>query len=220
MLIPRGLINYRSGMSIPAPESTACWSNLDPEEKRGRLLRAAGKVFATEGLDAPMHAIAAAAGAGIGSVYRQFPSKRDLLAALVVERLQNAEDGAKEALASAAGPWRALTAFLWTLAERQAGDHVFGEAMATVSEDPAVRRALESTTETLEQLLAAARAEGRLRADATTLDLRLLFAATRAAGALESGAWRRMLELGIDALEANAGPPRSRTARGSQVQSG
>ncbi|HEV2924516.1 MAG TPA: TetR family transcriptional regulator [Solirubrobacteraceae bacterium] len=197
-------------MSIPSPESTAGWANLDPEEKRRRLLRAAGEVFARDGLDAPMPAIAAAAGAGIGSVYRQFRSKRDLLAALVVERLTDVEDGAKDALASAVGPWAALTAFLWKLAERQAGDHVFAEAMATVSEDPAVRRALESTTETLERLLGAARAEGRLRADATTLDLRLLFAATRAASELESGAWRRMLELGIDALEAGA-----RARRGS-----
>jgi AcrR family transcriptional regulator len=160
-----------------------------------------------------MPAIAAAAGAGIGSVYRQFPSKRDLLAALVVERLEDAEDGANDALASAAGPWAALTALLWALAERQAGDDVFGEAMATVSEDPAVRRAFEGTTDTLERLLAAARAEGRLRADATTLDLRLLFAATRAARALEPGAWRRMLELGIDSLETSAGQRRARTAR-------
>jgi AcrR family transcriptional regulator len=198
-------------MSVPSRESPACWSNLDPQEKRSRLLLAAGEVFAREGLDAPMPAIAAAAGAGIGSVYRQFSSKRELLAALVVERLGDAEDGAKDALASAAGPWLALTALLWTLAERQAGDRVFAEAMATVSEDLAVHRALESTTATLERLLAAARAEGRLRADATTLDLRLLFAATRAAGELESGAWRRMLELGIDALEAKPGRRGSRT---------
>jgi AcrR family transcriptional regulator len=207
-------------MSIPAPKPTACWTELDAASKRARLLRAAGEVFAREGLDAPMPAIAAAAGAGVGSVYRQFPSKRALLAALVVERLKDAEEEASEALASVAGPWLALTAFLWTLAERQAGDEVFGEAMATVSEDPGVRKALESTTQAIERLLAAARAEGRLRADATTLDLRLLFAATRAAGALESGAWRRMLELGIDALQANAGRDRSQSAPETQAQSG
>ncbi len=44
-----------------------------------------------------MPAIAEAAGAGIGSVYRQFPSKQDLLATLVVERLKEAEVGAREA---------------------------------------------------------------------------------------------------------------------------
>jgi len=88
-------------MSIPLLQRTKvaedCWSALDAHEKRARLLRAAGDVFAREGLQAPMPAVAAAAGAGVGSVYRQFPSKRDLLAALVVERLQETERGAEAA---------------------------------------------------------------------------------------------------------------------------
>jgi AcrR family transcriptional regulator len=191
-------------MSIPKPATAICWADLSASEKRTRLLAAAGEVFARDGLDAPVPAVAAAAGAGIGSVYRQFPSKRDLLAALVVERLKESEDGAEAALLSAVGAWPALTGLLWTLAERQAADDVLGEAMATVSEHPDVQESLARTIASLEQLLAAARADGRLRADATTLDLRLLFAATRAASQLEPGAWRRMLELGIDALEAPA----------------
>lgn len=190
-------------MSIPSQVET-CWSSLSPEEKRARLLQAAGEVFARDGLDAPMPAIAAAAGAGVGSVYRQFPSKHDLLAALVVERLQESEDGAIAALAGCEGPFLALTGLLWTLAERQATDDVLGEAMATVSAHPAVQDALQGTVQALERLLTAAQAEGRLRADATGLDLRLIFAATRAAGALGPEAWRRMLELGIDALQAGA----------------
>lgn len=193
--------HYSSGMAIPLHTPGSGWAELSAEDKRGRLLHVAGEVFARDGLDAPMPVIAAAAGAGIGSVYRQFPSKHDLLAALVVERLKEAEDGAEAALLSAAGPWSALTGLLWMLAERQAADDVLGEAMATVSSHPQVVVALARTTQALEQLLAAARAEGRLRPDATTLDLRLLFAATRASAQLETGAWRRMLELGIDALE-------------------
>jgi AcrR family transcriptional regulator len=195
-------------MSIPVIERTSevesCWAELDAEEKRARLLRAAGEVFARDGLDAPMPAIAAAAGAGVGSVYRQFPSKHDLLAALVVERLQESERGAEAALAGGEDRWSALTGLLWTLAERQAGDDVLGEAMATVSEHPAVVEALAATLHSLESLLDAARAEGKLRADATALDLRLLFASTRAASLLEAGAWRRMLDLGIDALRVPA----------------
>jgi AcrR family transcriptional regulator len=190
-------------MSIPSQVET-CWSSLSPEEKRARLLQAAGEVFARDGLDAPMPAIAAAVGAGVGSVYRQFPSKHDLLAALVVERLHESEGGAIAALAGREGPFLALTGLLWTLAERQATDDVLGEAMATVSSHPAVQDALQGTVQALERLLTAAQAEGRLRADATGLDLRLIFAATRAAGALGPDAWRRMLELAIDALQAGA----------------
>jgi AcrR family transcriptional regulator len=194
-------------MSIPSTLADAPgWSELDAEGKRARLLDAAGAVFAREGLDAPMPLIASAVGAGMGSVYRQFPSKRELLAALVVERLEETERGAASALESGDGPWKALTGLLWDLAERQIADDVLAEGMATVSEHPDVEAALASTIAALERLLAAARAEGRLRADATTLDLRLLFAAIRAAGALDAEAWRRMLELGIDALEARDSP--------------
>jgi AcrR family transcriptional regulator len=147
-----------------------------------------------------MPTIAAAAGAGVGSVYRQFPSKHALLAALVVKRLQETEEQTNVALERAEGPWLALTGLLWELAERQAKDDVLGEAMATVSAYPAVQSALASTMCALERLLAAAREEGRLRPDATAQDLRLLFAATRASATLDPHAWRRMLELALSGL--------------------
>jgi AcrR family transcriptional regulator len=185
-----------------AADAAIDWSGLSAQDKRARLLRAAGEVFARDGLDAPMPAIAAAAGAGIGSVYRQFPAKRDLLAALVVERLKLSREGAAAALASEQDAFGSLTGLLWALAERQGADEVMGEAMATVSEHPEVQEAYLSTIAALERLLSAARVEGSLRKDATTLDLQLLFAATRAAGRFEDGAWRRMLTLGIDALRA------------------
>jgi hypothetical protein len=59
----------------------------------------------------------------------------------------------------------------------------------------------------LDQLLADARAEGRLRKDASDLDLRLLFAATRASKQVEPAAWRRTLELFIDALQTDRSEP-------------
>jgi AcrR family transcriptional regulator len=194
-------------MAIPSPVVQVCWSELEPDAKRDRLLQAAGEVFARDGLDAPMPAIATAAGAGIGSVYRQFPSKRELLAELVAERLKDVRDRVDVALASTAGPASALTELLWILAERQASDDLLCEAIVTVSDIPSVQAARALTTQALGRLLTAAKAEGRVRADATTLDLRLLLAATGAAAQLEPGAWRRMLELGIDALAAASPQP-------------
>ena len=73
--------------------------------------------------------------------------------------------------------------------------------MLTVSDHAAVIAAHERAVESLDQLLFDTRAEGRLRGDATPVDLRLLFAATRAAKQVEPTAWRRMLELLIDALD-------------------
>jgi AcrR family transcriptional regulator len=185
----------------PAPDPEREWAALEREAKRERLLRAASEVFAREGLGVSMPAVAAAAGAGVASVYRQFPSKHELLAALVVRRLDQIADEAALAAASDGDRWAALVAMLWKIVERQSYDDFLGEARVAVAEHADVRRATRRATRALEQLLAGARSEGRLRADATTLDLRLLFAATRAAKQVEPAAWRRMLELCIDSLE-------------------
>jgi AcrR family transcriptional regulator len=186
-------------MSIPVTEPR--WQSLDMASKRERLLDAAGELFARAGLDAPMPAVASAAGAGVASVYRQFPSKHDLLAALVVRRLDQIATAAYEAAAREGDHWVLLTEMLRSLVIRQQCDDFLGEAIVTVAGHPDVVAAQERATLALDGLLAAARAEGRLRADATTLDLRLLFAATRAAKQVEPLAWQRMLELLIDALE-------------------
>jgi AcrR family transcriptional regulator len=191
-----------TGMAVPPTDLEDAWSLLTPDAKRERLLNAAAEVFARDGLDAPMPAVAAAAGAGIGSVYRQFPSKRDLLAELVIARLEEVKRAAEEAAHQECDRWSALGDVLWALAERQAGDDVIGEAMGTVSDHPAVAAATERANEAFERLMAAARAEGRLRDDATILDIRLIFAATRAAKQVDAGGWKRILELLTDALDA------------------
>jgi AcrR family transcriptional regulator len=192
-------------MPIPATEETA-WSGLDADGKRRCLLRAAGEVFSRDGLDAPMPAIAAAAGAGVASVYRQFPSKTDLLAALVVERLEEVEADVLAALQGGRPARAALISLLHAYVERQSRDDLAAEAMASVSSHPDVERARADATTVLEALMSAAKTEG-LRDDATVLDLRLLFAATRAANQIEAGAPARVLELWLDA--AFKGEPRS-----------
>ena len=67
--------------------------------------------------------------------------------------------------------------------------------------------ATDRAVTSLDQLLIDTRVEGRLRSDATPLDLRLLFAATRAAKQVEPTAWRRMLELLIDAPDTGRRGP-------------
>lgn len=192
-------------MSIPPLEREPVWALLDREAKRDRLLKAAGEVFARDGLGTPMPVVAAAAGAGVGSVYRQFASKHELIAVLVGDRLDQIAEGALQASTRAGDRWAALTEMLWRLVERQSCDDFFGEAMLTVSDHPTVIAAYERASACLDQLLVDTRAEGRLRSDATPVDLRLLFAATRAAKQVEPTAWRRMLELLIDALDTRPG---------------
>jgi AcrR family transcriptional regulator len=190
----------------PAPSTNAgvsatdAWDDLDAAAKRARLLEASHEVFARDGIDAPIPAIAAAAGVGVGSIYRQFPSKLDLLAALVVGYMVEVEGVATEALAGTAGAWESLVDLIWHFATRQAGDDVVAEALSCVLVEPHVEAARARTNDALTRLMDAARAEGRLRDDATVTDLRIIFAGARAAEKVEPGGWRRLIELGVDSL--------------------
>jgi AcrR family transcriptional regulator len=186
-------------VSSPTPGSDI-WPELDAAAKRDRLLGASREVFARDGIDAPMPAVAAAAGIGVGSIYRQFPSKLDLLSALVIEHMKEVTAVAAAAPAGPAGSWAALVELIWHFAARQAEDDVVAEALSCVLVNPDVEAARAQTNEALARLLDAARAEGRLRDDATVVDLRIIFAAARAAEKVEPGGWRRMIELGIDSL--------------------
>jgi AcrR family transcriptional regulator len=188
-------------MSIPDLGQPTSWPTLDQDAKRERLLTAAAEVFARDGLEASMPLVAAAAGAGVASVYRQFDSKLDLLAALVVRRLEQVAEGAERAASREGSRWSALTELLSEIVEQQSCDEFLGEAMRKVEGYPTVRAASKRTYAALEEVLAGARAEGRLRPDASIIDLRLLFAATRAARHLEPDLQGRMLELVIEGLD-------------------
>jgi AcrR family transcriptional regulator len=196
-------------MSIPViddlwteADPDSVWVSLNSGAKRERILCAAWRLFSANGLDVPMPMVAAAAGAGVASLYRQFPSKSDLVAALVKRRLEQTEQAAVAAAQQPGSRWQALTQMLWTIVERQHGDEILGAAWSRVADHPDVARATERTQSAIDELLAAARAEGSARADVQVLDIRLVFTATRAVGHVAPDAWRRMLELLIDGLAA------------------
>src|SRR5579862_2152776 len=118
-------------MAIPAEG----WAQLAADAKRERILAAARELFAREGFDASMPALANAIGVGVGSLYRYVPSKHELIAALVLERLKEIDAEVRSALASDAGAADALWAVLGELAEQQAADDVMGRAIELVGED-------------------------------------------------------------------------------------
>src|SRR5688572_8998212 len=70
----------------------------DARRNRERVLRAARECFARAGLDAQMDDIARCAGVGVGTVYRHFPTKEALAAALAADHFQLLVERAREAL--------------------------------------------------------------------------------------------------------------------------
>lgn len=162
-------------------------------DRRSRLLDAASRVIARDGLDAPVPAIAAEAGVGIGTVYREFPSKEALIAALAVERLRWHSERVAVAL-EAEDAGAALREVLFNAAERQSRDDLVGLALAAASEDSEVLAEKRRCERATRKLLRAAHEQHAIRPDLTLEDVNLLFPALR--GVLAEGKdWRRTFEL-------------------------
>jgi AcrR family transcriptional regulator len=188
-------------MAIPAqaPDGRAPWSTLDAASKRQRLLAAAETVFARDGLDAPVPAIAAAAGAGVGSVYRTFASKDDIVAALAVERL-GWFTGRARAAAADPDPGAALDRLLRAIVARSAADNVLASALESAIDRPDLAPARAAALDACALLLERVAEQGSFRADVTPDDIRLVLAGVRTAETSERGTGTRLLELTLGGL--------------------
>src|ERR1700712_1604918 len=93
-----------------------------------RLVQAARDVFARDGLSATLEEIAREAGVGVGTVYRNFASKREIVETLYDAAIDSALHDVQAAL-EIDDPWLALVAFFEVTAANQARDRGLGEAL-------------------------------------------------------------------------------------------
>src|SRR5215211_8127252 len=102
----------------------------DARRNHEAVIAAAKKLFADQGLDAQMPDVAKAAKVGVGTVYRHFPTKDDLIAALAGERFVRLAEKADESL-EAEDPWEGLCDFIRFSAQIQADDRGLCEVMGS-----------------------------------------------------------------------------------------
>jgi AcrR family transcriptional regulator len=146
----------------------------DAERNRRRLLDAAEDLFCQRGLDVGVGEIADHAGVGRGTLFRNFPSKEHLIAAIVVERMTDAVGRGRE-LVSAEDPVEALFQFLEEIVGRQHLDRALFEAVAdTFLANPEIRAAHAELVAALDALLSRAQRAGAVREDIGALDLLML----------------------------------------------
>src|SRR5215217_3051232 len=100
----------------------------DAELNRRRILASAREVFGQRGLEATLDDIAHHAGLGVGTVYRRFPGKEQLVEAMFAERMDEIGEVAKKALETE-DPWQGFVDFMWSAAEMHAGDRGLREVM-------------------------------------------------------------------------------------------
>jgi AcrR family transcriptional regulator len=145
---------------------------VDARRNVDALLEAARSVFATSGVDAPAKEITDLAGVGVGTLYRHFPQRADLVKAVVESGIDAVAD-AGPALAADREPVEALVAWTHRFTELLATKR--GLASALHSGDPAFAGLpgyfLQRLGPALAALLAAAVADGTVRDDISAEDL-------------------------------------------------
>jgi AcrR family transcriptional regulator len=176
----------------------------DAQRNRERILESAREVFAARGFAATLDDVAHHAGVGIGTVYRRFPTKEELIEAVFTDRLEDLVTLAEEAL-SAESPWEGLTGFLRTSARWHAADRGLRDAALSMDEEH-FKKAGEQIVPLLEQLMDRAHTEGTLRPDAGFHDFPIIMAMVtemaQHSADCRPGLYERYLELVIDGLRA------------------
>ncbi|WP_156687736.1 TetR/AcrR family transcriptional regulator [Mycobacterium sp. Marseille-P9652] len=176
----------------------------DAARNRARVLDVAYQTFAAEGLSVPIDEIARRAGVGAGTVYRHFPTKDALFAAVIDDRMRHLVDDGR-ALLGTAGPGEALFAFLrsmvlqWGAADRGLVDALAGYGIDIACAAPDAEDAFKAM---LAELLHAAQQAGTARRDIGMGDLKAILVGCQAMQAYDAALAERATDVVIDGLRA------------------
>jgi len=193
---------------------------LSPQSAYGRqaearrndlaVLEAARDVFTAQGAGAPVSAVAARAGVGMGTLYRRYGSKAELLRRLCLLAMEQALQAAETGL-RAADPWAGVAGYITDCIELRSG--ALAALAGQVETTGPMRRMARRSQESARALVARAQASGQLRPDVTALDIAWLIEqfSRRAPAPLDSGEERRvrarLVAIALDGLRA-PGPER------------
>jgi AcrR family transcriptional regulator len=187
---------------VPTPAKTL---RSDARRNRERLVASARELFAERGLEVPVEEITQHAGVGMGTLYRHFPTKDDLVEAVLEDAFAEIGRLAEEAAATE-DAWEGLTSFLHEALELHVQNRGVKDLLAAREHghDAArarIRRLLRSVVE-------GAQEQGTLRRDFAFEDLPPLFWSTarivQATADVAPGYWRRYLSFVLDGLRASA----------------
>ncbi|MEV4133052.1 helix-turn-helix domain-containing protein [Dactylosporangium sp. NPDC049742] len=179
----------------------------DARDNRGRILAVARLAFAADGLDVPIREIARRAEVGPATVYRHFQTKEALLTEAFAEQMTTCSAVVAEGLA-AADPWRGFCHVIERLMELHALDRGFARAFTSALPASAGLAAdRDRTLRLLLDLVARAKAAGRLRRDFVLEDVSLALMANEGIRAatpeLRVAASRRFAALMLQSFQAD-----------------
>jgi AcrR family transcriptional regulator len=177
----------------------------DARRNHAAVLEAARKLFSERGLDAQMPDIANAAKVGVGTVYRHFPTKDDLVAALVAQRFERLAQKAREGL-EADSAWDGICDFIRFSAQIQADDRGLCEVMGSRPELMDAAANAVGLPELCERMVKRAQRSGELRRDLAWEDIPMIACGlgriTQDTMSPATGRWPRLVEIVLDGLRA------------------
>jgi len=183
----------------------------DAERNRLHILEAAAAAFADGGLDVPVAEIARRAGVGPGTLFRRFPTKDDLVIAIVEQRFEDICAQLDAALENP-DPWAGFVECMEAAVTMQVRDRGVLEAVGErFFGDPRMRALKDRVNPKVEALLERAQQAGVVRADIVHQDIPVLIQAAARAGCVmpscEPELSRRYLAIMLDGLRPAAATP-------------
>jgi AcrR family transcriptional regulator len=199
-----GKVNPRATPIAPAEAPGGRALRADARKNRERLLVAAEEVFAERGASVPVDDVACRAGLGVGTLYRHFPTKEALIAAVLATRLEQlaTESGAARLDPD---PGAALFAFADRLGAEVAVKHDLADALVEAGVDVKAEMAevMAQMKANVEALITRAQQAGAVRDDVGAEELFGLVVATCSAAklqGLDEAARCRMIGVVFDGL--------------------
>jgi AcrR family transcriptional regulator len=191
--------------------ATATATRSDALRNRAKLVAAARELFAGNGVDVSVEEITQHAGVGMGTLYRHFPTKDELIDAVLEDAFDEIIRLAQEA-AAADDAWAGLTDFFERLLELHAQNRGVKDIVALRGHGSRRAEAMRARLRPLlAQIVERAHEQGTLRRDFTSDDLPLVFwTANRVIELTQDAApdfWRRYLALLLDGLRSAAATP-------------
>jgi AcrR family transcriptional regulator len=180
-------------MTPATPPRPAAGAGLraDARRNRVRILAAAEDVFAEHGPSASTEEVARRAGVAIGTVFRHFPTKDDLLRAIMKDLLERLT-GQVHRLAAEGDPGTALFEFFTSMVDHAAAKKTVVDLLAATGTDVQVTAAVQALEHGIAQLLTRAQQAGAVRGDVHIAEVMALIISS-CHGALHGG-WDNELQ--------------------------
>ncbi|MFC5826178.1 TetR/AcrR family transcriptional regulator [Nonomuraea insulae] len=197
-------------MAVAEPENTTRRRapRVDAIRNREAIIETAAEVLAEQGTTVDVREIARRSGVGMGTLYRHFPKKEDLVDTVLRKEFSRWAESARQAAIDAEDPWAALTDFYQQALSGYARHRAIQERFALTWSAPDLE-GLHQLRLVIEELCA--RATGLLRPGVTTDDLLLLLVSLGHAVQITDGCrphmWHRLLRISLDGLRADHREP-------------